>query len=300
MALNRRVAFGIGCITLSGILWGAMGTAVQFLFQVAQGFNPLDLVALRQICAGLVFVTVAFCVRPKQMLSIFHDTRTFIDILIGGVLIFSTHYCFFEAIYYSNAGTGAIFLTLVPLMAAVWLSVTQHQQIGPIEVACFILAALGVYLIVTDGNWATLQFSPMAILFGLLSAGIATAYNIQPLRATSKVGVVPVVAWGMLVGGFCGFLVGHPFSMPVTWNVTSIGLMAFIVLFGTVIAFWSFMEGLRSTSPVMAGLLNCMEPLSAFLFSIALLGDKVGFWQLVGIGLVLANICLLALAKARK
>ncbi len=300
MAINRQAAIGIFLITFAGVLWGAMGTAVQFLLKVSPGFNPLDMVALRQICAGGIFVLAAMCVRPKQMLSVFHDFRLFIDVVIGGILIFTTHYCFFGAIFYSNAGTGAVFLTLVPLMAAVWLSFIKHQQIGPLEIVCFIFAVLGVYLIVTDGDWGTLQFSPNAIFFGLASAVIATAYSIQPLRAIGKVGVVPVVAWGMLAGGICGFFVGNPFSMEVTWNLTTISLMGFIVLFGTVTAFWIYMEGLRATSPVIAGLLNCMEPLSAFLFSIVLLGDRFGTWQLMGILCVLFNVCLLALAKVRK
>ena len=60
------------------------------------------------------------------------------------------------------------------------------------------------------------------------------------------------------------------------------------------------MSGLKYVSPVMAGLLNCTEPLSAFLFSILLLGDTLGLAQFVGILLVMANVCLLALAKGRR
>ena len=40
-----------------------------------------------------------------------------------------------------------------------------------------------------------------------------------------------------------------------------------------------------------------MEPLSAIVFSMVLLGDVLGLWQAVGVVLVLANICLLALAR---
>lgn len=300
MAINHRVALGIACIVIAGLLWGAMGTAVQFLFQFSQGFNPLDLVALRQLCAGTVFVLIAFCLKPHAMLRIFKDGRLLANIAFGGVLIFSTHYAFFESIFYSNAGTGAIFLTLVPLFAALWLSVTKHQKIGLTEVVCFVLAVSGVYLIITNGDWGVLQFSPLAIFWGLLSAVFATIYSIEPLSAINRVGVLPVVSWGMLGGGICGLIVGNPFGIPVEWNIPTLSTFAFIVLFGTVTAFWLYMQGLSAISPVMAGLLNCLEPLSAFLFSIALLGDRFGTWQLLGIALVLANVCLLALVKARR
>ncbi len=299
MAINGQATLGIALITAAGVLWGGMGTAVQYLFQVSDGFNPRDLVALRQILAGLLFVGAALLFRPKKMLSVFKAWPLLRDVALSGVLIFTTHYAFFEAIYYSNAGTGAVFLTLVPLLCALWLALVKHQRMSPLELGCFVLAAAGVTLIVTDGDLGSLKFSPMAIFFGLVSASLAAAYSIQPLEAIKRVGVVPVVAWGMLIGGLCGLLVGHPFSMPVSWNAMTVSSLGFIVLCGTVLAFWAYMEGLRRISPVVAGLLNCLEPLSAFVFSIVLLGDRYGLWQMLGIALVLANVCLLALAKAR-
>lgn len=67
--------------------------------------------------------------------------------------------------------------------------------------------------------------------------------------------------------------------------------------FGTVAAFWLYLTGLKYISPVVSGLVVCLEPLSAIVFSIVLLGDVLGLWQAVGVVLVLANICLLALAR---
>ena len=84
MAINRQAAIGIFLITFAGVLWGAMGTAVQFLFKVSPGFNPLDMVALRQICAGGIFVLAAMCVRPKQMLSVFHDFASSLTLSLAG------------------------------------------------------------------------------------------------------------------------------------------------------------------------------------------------------------------------
>ena len=59
------------------------------------------------------------------------------------------------------------------------------------------------------------------------------------------------------------------------------------------------MSGLKYLSPVVMGLLNCAEPLSAFLFSIIFLGDRFGAWQCLGVAMVLANVCLLTLAPRR-
>ena len=49
----------------------------------------------------------------------------------------------------------------------------------------------------------------------------------------------------------------------------------------------------------MIGLINCAEPLSAFVFSMLFLGVELGLWQAAGVALVLSNVVLLTLARPR-
>ena len=300
MALKRNIFLGIALIIAAGLLWGGMGTAVQYLFSSNESFTPLQLVTVRQLSAGALFIGAASLFMPGRMWGIWKNPRLLADIVVSGALIFGAHYSFFESIYYSNAGTGAILLTTVPLFCGVWYAVTQRRMVSPAEIVCFFLAASGVMLIVTNGNLSELMFSPLALSWGMLSAVIAAAYSIQPLKAIAKVGVIPVVAWGLLFGGCFASFMCPPWTISLVWTPSSFAAFGFIVVFGTILAFWSYMAGLKYVSPVMAGLLNCTEPLSAFLFSILLLGDTLGLAQFIGILLVMANVCLLALAKGRR
>lgn len=288
---------GVLLVAAAGLLWGGMGTSVQHLFALDIGFTPLGLVAFRQLSAGILFVALATLVNPRKTWQIFHDPRLALDIFAGGAFVFLAHYSFFESIYYSNAGTGAILLTTVPLFAALWYALRKKEAIGRVEVACFLLAASGVLLIVTDGDFSALKFSPMALVWGLVSAVFAAAYSIEPIRAIKAVGVTPVVARGILSGGIIASFVSPPWTIDIAWSWDAFASFAFIVVFGTVIAFWCFMGGLKYISPVAAGLLNCLEPLSAFLFSALLLGDRLGLVQLIGIALVIGNVVLLSLSK---
>ncbi len=298
--MNKSHAAGIILIALAGILWGAMGTAVQHIFNISKSFTPLGLVAMRQLCAGLLFVAVATLISPAKTWAIFKDRRTLLDIVIGGVLVFTAHYTFFEAIFYSNAGTGAILLTTVPLFAALWLAFSKGQRLTLVEFICFLLASSGVALIVTNGSLDAVAFSPLALLWGLASAIIAAIYSIQPLRAIRKVGVTPVVAWGLLAGGIIGTCIAPFWTQHVNWTAETGLCFGYIVLFGTVAAFWCYMTGLKHVSPVVAGLLNCLEPLSAFFFSIVLLGDSMSAIQFLGVVLVMLNVCVLSFSKRGK
>lgn len=297
--MNRLFFLGFSFIVTAAVFWGAMGTAVQHLFLIKSGFSALGLVTLRQVAAGLLFVAVCSAVMPKKLWSVFTDRELVRDLLISGVLVFFAHYSFFQAIAYSNAGTAAIFLTLTPLLAAVWLALTKGRRISPVECLCMVLAAIGVALMVTDGSLSELKFSPLAVAWGLFSACVATAFSIQPQKPAAKVGVTVVMAWAFLLGGIIGMVLCPPWTLQVAWSWTVIGDFAFIVLFGTVAAFWLYLTGLRYISPVVSGLVVSLEPLSAIFFSMILLNDVLGFWQTVGVVFVVANLVLLAVANRR-
>ena len=297
--MSRSFLLGTLLVITASVLWGAMATVVQHVFASGCGFTSLGLVTLRQLSAGVIFVLLASLFMPRAVWGIFRDARTVGAIALNGILIFGAHYGFFQSIYYSNAGTGAILLTLVPLFSAVWIAFRERRFVSLVEVVCFILATAGVVLIVTDGDFGSLRFSPLALVWGVACALFSTAYIIQPVRVIRKVGVIPVAAWGFLAGGLCASLICPPWTVEVNWTLDTLLSFGFIVLFGTIAAFYLYLSGLRYLSPVVIGLINCAEPLSAFVFSMLFLGVELGLWQAAGVALVLSNVVLLTLARPR-
>lgn len=161
--MDRRRTAGIALLALAFILWGAMGTAAQFLFALDAGFTPACLVAMRQLAAGVLFLTVAGIARPGSIFGVLRDRTMMIGIAASGALLFGAHLTFFEAIRASNAGTGAVLLTTVPLFVCLWLAFRLRRPVSGREIICMTLAAAGVFLIITDGTPADLRFSPAAV-----------------------------------------------------------------------------------------------------------------------------------------
>lgn len=140
--MNRLFFLGFLFTVIASVFWGAMGTAVQHLFQIKSGFFALGLVTLRQLSAGVLFVAIGTLIMPRKMWSIFNDRKLLLEILTSGALVFLAHFCFFQSISYSNAGTAAIFLTLNPMLAGLWLTLVRGTKMSSVECICAVCNGL--------------------------------------------------------------------------------------------------------------------------------------------------------------
>ncbi|MBQ9241414.1 MAG: EamA family transporter [Duodenibacillus sp.] len=296
--MQSAFLLGAALSIVASLCWGGLAVAVQHLFQTG-AFEPLELSCLRLIASGVGFVLIGYAIRAKNMNSIFRSWRDFREIAVSGVLVYLAHLTFFLAVYYSNAGTGAIFLSFTPLITAAWLALAEKTPFRLLEVFCFVLAAGGVALIVTDGDFTTLKFSPYSIFWGIAAAFVAVAYALYPRKTMMRLGVTAVVSWSIFFGGIASMALVNPVAVAraVQWSGSVVFDFTYIVLFGTIVAFWCYLKSLSLISPVAVGLIVCLEPTSAFFFSILILGETLGAVQFAGVAMVLSNVVIITLAR---
>lgn len=285
---------GIALAIAAGICWGSMGATAQFLMRDF-GFAPLDLVTLRIFTAGIVLLVLHAVTGGGNIFEPLKKHENLRDILLASATVLFAQYSFIQGIHYSNAGTAAVVITTVPLFVCVWLAFSERRPVRAVEMLCFLLATGGVVLLVTKGDFSTLDFSIKGVMWALGCAIASAVYSIQPRAVLGRVGVTLVVGWSMVFGGLAASLFDAPWHMHVHWSGISIAAFLFLVLVGTVGAVWCYMASLKCISPVVVGLLGCSEPLTAVVLSVVLLGVHLGVWELVGMAMVLSTVVLLAL-----
>jgi drug/metabolite transporter (DMT)-like permease len=156
------------------------------------------------------------------------------------------------------------------------------------------LAFLGTVLLVTHGDWTALQISPAALFWGLASAVALAFYSIQPERLLQENEATVLVGWGMLIGGlgFCG--VSQPWHVPGAWDIATLLAVVFIVLFGTLFAFYGYLVAVQKIGPETTSLLACAEPLSAAVVAVLWLKVPFGLLDWLGSACIMATIFLLS------
>lgn len=284
----RGIALAMG----SGICWGSMAVAAQYLM-VSAGFEAMDLVTSRLLGAGLMLLLLDAFLFRQPVFSYCRNRGDFLGMMIYGFLLMATQLAFFLAIETSNAGTAAIFVMTGPAFILLWESLVGRCFPSARALLAVLLAMAGVSLIVTKGDFSHMDFNLESVGWGLTSAIAGSAASIQPRRLLNTIPVTVVVAFGMTAGGLMMCFVAPPWAMDADWTALSVFSYGYMVIFGTLIAFILYLSSLKYISPTAAGLVNSFEPLSAVFFSVVLLGVTVTVPELIGGALVFVMLWLL-------
>ncbi|MBO5658266.1 MAG: EamA family transporter [Duodenibacillus sp.] len=290
MLLGQSLA-GVFLVIVAGLAWGSMGVVGQYLMQEYR-FLPTDLVAARLVGAGIFLLGIDALQHPERLRTVFKDRSLIVTLTVYGVGLLVIQWTFFMAIQTSNAGTAAIMVMMAPVFI-VFYYLFSGKRVFPLEWVSVVLALLGVVLIVTKGRWDSLDLSSVGVLWGLASAAGGAFCTLYPRRAMQRVGVTTCIGIGMTVGGMILCVVYPPWNMDVVWNLRTMTGYAYIVLVGTVAAFWCYFKSMDYISPTATSVLTAFEPLSAVLLSVWWLDVSMSLFEVWGAVLILSTVFLL-------
>lgn len=288
---------GILLVIIAATCWGVSGTVAQYLFQ-QQGFSTGWLVVTRLIFSGAVLLSFAHTSGQQNIWSVWKNKQDTLQLIVFGIIgMFGVQYTYFAAIEHGNAATATVLQYLAPVIIACFLCFRAKSIPAKLEIIAIILALLGTFLLVTKGNIHALTISGPALLWGILSAFALAFYTLYPGKLLTKWGSLITVGWGMLVGGIGFSLIHPPWQFQGDWSFSSFMAVVFVVIFGTLIAFFCYMESLKFISASEASLLACVEPLSAAFLAVAWLHVTFGPAEWIGSFLIIATIFILSAVK---
>lgn len=283
----------------SAILWGVSGTCVQFLFQ-HRGINTEWLVTVRLLISGFLLLGYAASKPHTPIFKIWKSKKDAVSILVFGIVgMLAVQYTYFAAISFSNAATATILQYIGPVIIACYLALRSRKPPSINEGIAILLTLAGTFMIVTHGSFKSLSLSGLALFWGIASAFALATYTLLPLDLLKRWDAAIIVGWGMLIGGLVFSCVHPPWQLRGEFDTTTLLLIAFIILFGSLIAFCSFMVSVKIIGPTDASLLSCTEPLSSTILAVIWLKVPFGLFDWLGTAFILITIVLLALNEKK-
>ena len=280
---NRGILLGV----LAAALWGISGTLGQYLFEV-KNINVEWLITVRLLIAGFGLLVLAK-VTHHNIFTIWSNKKDIAQLLIFSIIgMLGVQYTYFAAIKHSNAATATVLQFAGPIMIALFLAIRNKQFPKKNELLAIILAILGTFFLVTHGRIDKLSISATALFYGISSAVTLAIYTLQPRQLLTKYNSATVVGWGMFIGGIVFSFVKSPWQVSGICDVSTLSSIAFIILFATLIAFYSYLNAVKLIGGQKTSLLSSAEPLVAVLMSVIWL--KTNFLLIDWIG----SICIIS------
>lgn len=287
---------GILMVLTGSILWGLSGTVAQFLFE-HRGFEPGWLVTIRLIVSGLLLLGLAAIQNSREQIwKVWKEKRDRSQLIVFGILgMLCVQYTYFVAIEEGNAATATLLQYLGPLFITIYVALKLLKLPTVIEMFAVGLALIGVFFLVTNGSFEGLTISQAALWWGLASAVALAFYTLYPGRLLKRWDSTIVVGWGMLIGGIGLSPIYPPWEIQgPEWSLTTLLWLAFVIIFGTLIPFYLYLESLRYIKPTETSLLASAEPLAAALAAIIWLQVPFGLFQILGGVCIIATVALLS------
>lgn len=294
---NSHLLRGSLCTMLGGVCWGFSGTCGQYLFS-RFGVSSLWLTCLRLLSGGIIMLLLATIHHRRDLRNIWHspsDAGMLIGYGIFGLMM--CQYAYMTSISYSNAGTTTVLQTLSLVIIMLLTCLRLRRRPNRLETIALLLALLGTFLLATGGDPAHMVLSPQGLFWGLATAVAVTVYTLLPRQLLSRWGREVVNGWGMLIGGAVLNLAARSWTFQINLPIRGWLAVGAIVLFGTVLSFTLFMQGIQDIGPVKSSMLAATEPVSATIFSAVWLGTAFSTVDLVGFAAIIATIFLLSVPQ---
>lgn len=196
-----------------------------------------------------------------------------------------------------NAATATLLQYLSPVLILLFSILFMRKKPKMIELTAMVIALLGVFFLVTKGHPNQISIAPLAVFWGLMAALGGAIYATQPATILKQFGPGVVVGWGMVIGGTAMGLFYPPWIFHGQWSMAAFIGIVFVILFGTLIAFYLYLASLSYLKPLETSMLGCAEPLSAALVSVVWLHVPFTLFDWLGALCIIGTVVSLAFAQ---
>jgi len=281
------------------LIWGTTWFAITFQLGVVA--IEWSLVYRFALATVLLF---AICLVTGRELKF--PRRGHLVFLGLGVFLFSSNYYFsYLGVAYITSGLVAVVFSTLPLMNIFNGRVFLKRRLEPAIVVASLVGISGIALMF----WPELDAGAgndnalLGMVIVLIATYLASIGNIiAGARSASKLPVLSMSAWGMLYG--TGFLTLASLlnDNPVAFETTKpyIISLVYLSLFGTVIAFTSYLALIKRIGPERAGYISVAFPIVALAISTFFEGYQWSILAVLGMVLVLGGNVYILRTRQKK
>ncbi len=288
----------IGLYLISILIWGSTWLVIKFQLGIV---HPAVSVGYRFLVAAVLLLAFAV-VRGKKLRF---------PLTVHGLIAAQSLFLFclnYLCLYFSEqsltSGVVAILFSLLTVSNAIGAKFLFDEQLTARFWWGTAIGVAGILLVFSSELKDFTLTHDQGVAFGLAILGTlsASAGNLISKRLYQhSIEVIPVTAIGMAYGAFytlagC-FLLNLPFVFPR--DTTYLAALLYLAVFGSIIAFVSYLTVLRRIGAAKAGYMSIITPVVAILLSMIFEGLRATPIVIFGMILSLAGNALVMIRRRK-
>lgn len=167
------------------------------------------------------------------------------------------------------------------------------KKTSRVDIISFVLALIGVVLMITRGDLGHLSIPFVSVLWGIGSGITAALYITIPQTLIAKYHGILITGWGMLIAGLISNVFSPIWVNPPKMTTTSILGIGTVILIGTVLAFLLMVLSTRYTTAAIISITDAVQPFTTLVLSVIFLHYAVNLAEVIGAVIVVLAIYVL-------
>jgi drug/metabolite transporter (DMT)-like permease len=296
--VDRRPLVGYATYLVAAFLFALNGTVSKYL--LIGGVPWWRLSELRVTLAVAILVVVVLVTNRRAFRLRRSEIRPLI--IYGTFGIAATQSLYFFAIEKLPVGVALLFEFTAPIMVALWFRFVLKEPVRDRVFAALLLALIGLAMVAQV--WQGFSLDAIGVAAALAAAMALALYYLLGERLVEDRDPVSLTMWGFAVAAAFWAVVAPwwtfpwdtlGFSTPFGENgpvVGAWGLVAYMVVLGTVVPFALVLQSLRHLRATQASVVGMTEPVIAAGIAFVFLGEALTPLQMVGGAVVLLGVLL--------
>ena len=271
------------------IVWGSTYLGIRVAVQEGSGFPPMIMSATRVFAGSLILVALARFIQ-KQSLRLTKEEWVVLSVS-GLALWWGGNGLVAIAEMTVPSGYAALIIACTPIWVAIIESVLDKKRPSVFLVISLLIGVAGIAVLnwpaIIAGNLNDLRGLFLLIIAGL-SWGAGSIYQKRKnIHTTPEISSAVQQFTGGVALLITSFIISEPTMNPVPSAWWAWG---YLIIFGSVIAFTSFVKALKLLPPNVVFTYAFVNPVVAVILGFFILGEPITPWTFAGATLVIIGV----------
>lgn len=276
-------------------LWGGTFVAGRYL---SAEVAPLLSACLRFLLASLALL---LALGLKRELAISLTTRQVLQLIVLGFFgVFAYNLFFFYGLHFISSARASLIVALNPALIAFAAFACTRERLSPINMAGIVLCVAGAMAVIASKNEAAINSASGdwrgdGLILGCVMSWVI--YSVFARELIRQIGPLHTVAYSVLAGTlmlWAAAIATGDLSLPALMAIRPPQWFSLVYLgvLGSALASIWYYDGIQKIGVTRSGVFIALNPLSAVVLGVLVLGEHLSLPMLLGGALAITGIVL--------